>query len=75
MGTKIRIEGAEKEIELPRGASIPKVNDIVYVTLKGENEEKVYYVDLVEHVFDLNLIVPFGVSTITLKEAKAPKEE
>ena len=75
MGTKIKIKGSENLVDLPRGASIPKDGDVVLLTLKGEKEEKMYSVYLIEHTYNLNTALPIGTCTITLEELKPKKKK
>ena len=75
MGTKLKIKGSSQVIELPRGASIPKEGDVVYITIRGEKDEKLYTVDLVEHEYNFNMALPIGTCYITLKEVKAKKKK
>lgn len=75
MGTKLKIKGNNQVIELPRGASIPRDGDVVYITLRGEKDERLYTVDLVEHEFNFNMALPVGQCIITLKEVKPKKKK
>ncbi len=71
MGTRLKIK--DQVIELPRGASIPKEGDIIYLILRGQKDEKLYTVDLIEHEYNFNMALPIGSQTITLKEVKQKK--
>ena len=71
MGAKLTIKGSKNTpTELPRGATVPKEGDVVYITLRGEKTEKAYSVYLIEHTFDFNLALPVGSTLITLSPLK-----
>ncbi len=75
MSTKLKIKGSEKMIELPRGASVPRSEDVVVLTLKGEKKEKLYSIYLIEHQYNMNAPLPVGTCIITLEELKKPKKK
>ncbi len=74
MSTKFKIKGSEKMIELPRGASVPRSEDIVSLILKGEKREKLYSVYLIEHSYNMNQLLPVGTCIVTLEELKKQKK-
>jgi len=74
MGIKLTIKGKRDNIDLPRGATIPRQGDSVVVTLKGKKKERIYTVHLIEHTFDFNTALPLGSTEITLAEVKPKKK-
>ena len=74
MGTKIKIKDNDGIIDLARGAAVPRLGDIVHLTLKGTKDEKTYTVYNVEHVFDFNMALAIGNTTVTLEALKDIEE-
>lgn len=68
MSTKIVIKETGESIELIRGAQVPREGEILFLTRKGEKEERLYTIYSVEHVFDFNSRMPIGTTTITVVE-------
>lgn len=75
MSTRLKIKGSDSPIDLPRGASIPSGSDVIFLTLRGEKEEKAYTIYLIEHTYNLNTALPIGICTITLEEVKAETDD
>ncbi len=71
MSTKIKILDSTIEFDLQRGMAVPSEGEIFYIKLKGETEERMYQVHLVEHFLDLNIPVTTTKSIITLKQIGA----
>ena len=65
MGIKLIVK--DQKIDLPRGAVVPREGDVIAITLRGEKQERLYTVSLVEHIMDFN-ILSTGITNITLKE-------
>lgn len=72
MGSKMIVKGTDEEIDLIRGATIPRQGDVLHIILKGQTEQKSYTVYLVEHTFNFGLQMPIGNTLITLEEIQEP---
>lgn len=70
MSSKLAIKGTTEEIDLPRGAPIPREGDILHLILRGKKKSITYEVYLIEHTFDFNMALPIGNTLITLVPIK-----
>lgn len=73
MAVKFQIKGTTEELELQRGTTIPQKDDIVFLKLKGEQEEKLYTVYSVQHIIDMSGIYHQSKTVITLESVKNKK--
>jgi len=67
MSTKIKILDSDVEFEVQRGMAIPRDNEIFSIRLKGEKDERLYSVHLIEHFIDLNIPITTTRTLVTLK--------
>lgn len=63
MGTKLVIDG--EEIDMVRGINIPKIDEMLVITRKGETTS--YIVDSIDHTINFDMNIALSKTLINLK--------